>query len=174
MGGGREDWSEGGGLWSHGEWVEKKTQGRGESPYSPTFRCATILPPEMEISTLLTFVADSCKNDELLSRDLDLAEEFRNRALARLKNYQMKVKRSYDKKGSVGWGIGLGVEGGGHGGMRGEEKPGGEGGGLGSGDENAKGGGGGKGLWGWGIGLGVKDGGHGGMGGAREEMEGPD
>ncbi|VVA34985.1 PREDICTED: FOG Transposon-encoded s with TYA reverse mRNAase, partial [Prunus dulcis] len=52
----------------------------------------------MEIPTLHTFVADSCKNDELLSRDLDPAEEFRDRALARLKNYQMKVKRSYDKK----------------------------------------------------------------------------
>ncbi|KAI5314102.1 hypothetical protein L3X38_043278 [Prunus dulcis] len=52
----------------------------------------------MEIPTLHTFVADSCKNDELLSRDLDPAEEFRDRALARLKNYQTKVKRSYDKK----------------------------------------------------------------------------
>ncbi|CAL9021877.1 unnamed protein product, partial [Prunus brigantina] len=97
-GGGGEDSSEGGGLWSHGEWVEKKTQGRGESPYSLTFGCEVVLPPEMEIPTLHMFVADSCKNDELLSRDLDLAEEFRDRALARLKNYQMKVKRSYDKK----------------------------------------------------------------------------
>ncbi|CAL8134627.1 unnamed protein product [Prunus armeniaca] len=63
------------------------------------------------------------------------------------------------------------VEGGGHGGMGGEE-PRGEGGGLGLGDENTEEEGGGKGLCWWGIGLGVKDGGHGGMGGGREEMEG--
>ncbi|PQM41526.1 hypothetical protein Pyn_01387 [Prunus yedoensis var. nudiflora] len=70
------------------------------------------------------------------------------------------------------WGIGLGVKGGGHRGIGGEEKPGGERGGLGSRDENIEGGGGVKGLWEWGIGLGVKDGGHGGMGGGKEEMEG--
>ncbi|GFZ00580.1 hypothetical protein Acr_14g0002150 [Actinidia rufa] len=67
-------------------------------PYSLAFGFKAIIPLEVSLPTIRTEAYDVGHNEEVLARDLDLAEERRENALIRMADYQKQLAKTYNQK----------------------------------------------------------------------------
>ncbi|GFY97881.1 hypothetical protein Acr_12g0004220 [Actinidia rufa] len=72
-------------LWAYRTTPRKATN---ETSYSLAFRFEAVIPLEVGLPTIQTKAYDTTHNNEVLARDLDLAEERRDNALIRMADYQ--------------------------------------------------------------------------------------
>ena len=83
---------------SKGKWVEKlpsilwayqttPQKATNEMPYAWAFGFKFIIPLEVSLPIIRTEAYDISHNEEVLARDLDLADERRKNALIRMANY---------------------------------------------------------------------------------------
>uniref|UniRef100_A0A2N9IUA0 Uncharacterized protein n=1 Tax=Fagus sylvatica TaxID=28930 RepID=A0A2N9IUA0_FAGSY len=70
----------------------------GETPFRMTFGNEAVVPVEIGLTTLRTSVYDEQQNEEQLRLNLDLIDEVRETAEARMKRYQEKMARHYNSK----------------------------------------------------------------------------
>ena len=80
-------------LWKYWTTPQKST---GETPFSMTYRAETVIPLENGFPMIRTSAFTSDGNDELLRKNLDLVEEWRENAMVQLAYYQHKLKQGYD------------------------------------------------------------------------------
>ena len=80
-------------LWTYKTTPRKST---GETPFSMTYGAEAVIPLESDFPTMKSggFTPDG--NEELLKRNLDLIEEWRENARVQLAYYQHKLKQGYD------------------------------------------------------------------------------
>ena len=83
-----------------GKWVYWTTLRKvtNETPYSLIFKFKAIIPLEVNLSTIRTKAYDVSHNEEVLARDLDLADEQRKNALIRMTDYQKQLAKTYNQK----------------------------------------------------------------------------
>ncbi|GFZ14410.1 hypothetical protein Acr_24g0006000 [Actinidia rufa] len=67
-------------------------------PYSMAFGFEVVIPLEVGLSTIWTEAYDASHNEEVLARDLDLANERRENALIRMADYQKQLAKTYNQK----------------------------------------------------------------------------
>ena len=90
-----------------GKWVEElphvlwtyRTTPRksiGEIPFSMTYGDEAVIPLENGFPTMRTSTFTSYGNDELLKKNLNLVEQWRENAMMQLAYYQHKLKQGYD------------------------------------------------------------------------------
>uniref|UniRef100_A0A2N9F3Z1 Uncharacterized protein n=1 Tax=Fagus sylvatica TaxID=28930 RepID=A0A2N9F3Z1_FAGSY len=82
-------------LWAYRTTVRIPT---GETPFRMTFGSEAVVPVEIELTTLRTSAYDDQQNEEQLCLNLDLIDEVRETAEARMKRYQEKMARHYNSK----------------------------------------------------------------------------
>uniref|UniRef100_A0A2N9ERC7 RNA-directed DNA polymerase n=1 Tax=Fagus sylvatica TaxID=28930 RepID=A0A2N9ERC7_FAGSY len=82
-------------LWAYRTTVRIPT---GETPFRMTFGSEAVVPVEIGLTTLRTSVYDDQQNAEQLRLNLDLIDEVRETAEARMKRYQEKMARHYNSK----------------------------------------------------------------------------
>uniref|UniRef100_A0A2N9F1K7 Uncharacterized protein n=1 Tax=Fagus sylvatica TaxID=28930 RepID=A0A2N9F1K7_FAGSY len=82
-------------LWAYRTTVRIPT---GETPFRMTFGSEAVVPVEIGLTTLRTSIYDEQKNEEQLRLNLDLTDEVRETAEARMKRYQEKMARHYNSK----------------------------------------------------------------------------
>uniref|UniRef100_A0A2N9J6Z4 Integrase catalytic domain-containing protein n=1 Tax=Fagus sylvatica TaxID=28930 RepID=A0A2N9J6Z4_FAGSY len=70
----------------------------GETPFRMTFGSEAVVPVEIGLTTLRTSAYDEQQNEEQLRLNLDLIDEVRETAEARMKRYQEKMARHYNSK----------------------------------------------------------------------------
>ena len=80
-------------LWTYRITPRKST---GETPFSMTYGAEAVIPLENGFPTMRTSTFTSDGNDELLKKNLDLVEEWRENAMVQLAYYQHKLKQGYD------------------------------------------------------------------------------
>ena len=61
-----------------------------------TYGAEAVIPLENDFPTMKTSTFTSDGNDELLRKNLDLVEEWRENAMVQLAYYQHKLKQDYD------------------------------------------------------------------------------
>ena len=61
-----------------------------------TYRAEAVVPLEANFPTLRTISFTSDSNDELLGKNLDLIDEWREKAMIQLAYYHQKLKQGYD------------------------------------------------------------------------------
>ena len=76
-------------LWTYRTMPRKST---GETPFSMTYGAEIVIPLENGFPTMRTSTFTSDGNDELLKKNLDLVEEWRENAMVQLAYYQHKLK----------------------------------------------------------------------------------
>ena len=76
-------------LWTYRTTPRSST---GETPFSMTYGAEAVIPLETGFPTLRTSSFNSCNNNELLEKILDLIEERRESAMVQLVYYQHKLK----------------------------------------------------------------------------------
>ena len=79
-------------LWTYQTTPQKST---GETPFSMTYRDEAVIPLENGFPTMRTSTFTSDGNDELLKKNLDLIEKWRENAMVQLAYYQHKFKQGY-------------------------------------------------------------------------------
>jgi ribonuclease HI len=82
-------------LWAYRTTVRIPT---GETPFRMTFGSEAVVPVEIGLTTLRTSTYDEQQNEEQLRLNLDLIDEVRETAEARMKRYQEKMARHYNSK----------------------------------------------------------------------------
>uniref|UniRef100_A0A2N9IJ88 Uncharacterized protein n=1 Tax=Fagus sylvatica TaxID=28930 RepID=A0A2N9IJ88_FAGSY len=82
-------------LWAYRTTVRIPT---GETPFRMTFGSEAVVPVEIGLTTLRTSAYDEQQNEEQLRFNLDLIDEVRETAEARMKRYQEKMARHYNSK----------------------------------------------------------------------------
>ena len=82
-------------LWTYRTTPRKST---GETYFSMTYEAEAVIPLENDFPTMRTSIFTSDGNDELLKKNLDLVEEWRENAMVQLAYYQHKLKQDYDLK----------------------------------------------------------------------------
>jgi hypothetical protein len=82
-------------LWAYRTTVRIPT---GETPFRMTFGSEAVVPVEIGLTTLRTSAYDDQQNEEQLRLNLDLIDEVRETAEARMKTYQEKMARHYNSK----------------------------------------------------------------------------
>ena len=80
-------------LWTYRTMPRKST---GETPFSMMYGAEAVIPLENGFSTMRTSTFTLDGNDELLKKNLDLVEEWRENAMVQLAYYQHKFKQGYD------------------------------------------------------------------------------
>ena len=92
-----------------GKWVEELPKvlrayqttlrkAKNEMPYFLAFDFEVIIPLEVDLPTIWTEAYDANHNEEVLARDLDLANERRENALIQMANYQKHLAKTYNQK----------------------------------------------------------------------------
>jgi ribonuclease HI len=82
-------------LWAYRTTVRIPT---GETPFRMTYGSEAVVPVEIGLTTLRTSTYDNQQNEEQLRLNLDLIDEVRETAEARMKRYQEKMARHYNSK----------------------------------------------------------------------------
>uniref|UniRef100_A0A2N9F6A1 Uncharacterized protein n=1 Tax=Fagus sylvatica TaxID=28930 RepID=A0A2N9F6A1_FAGSY len=82
-------------LWAYRTTVRIPT---GETPFRMTFGSEAVVPVEIGLTTLRTSAYDEQQNEEQLRLNLDLIDEVRETAEARMKRYQEKMARHYNSR----------------------------------------------------------------------------
>ena len=82
-------------LWTYQTTPRKST---GKTPFSLTYGAEAVIPLENGFPTMRTSTFTSNGNDELLKKNLELVEEWRENAMVQLAYYQHKLKQDYDLK----------------------------------------------------------------------------
>ena len=82
-------------LWAYRTTPRKATN---ETPYSLAFGFEAVIPLEVGLPTIRTEAYNTSNNNEVLARDLDLAEERRENALIRMADYQKQLAKSFNQK----------------------------------------------------------------------------
>uniref|UniRef100_A0A2N9GFI7 Uncharacterized protein n=1 Tax=Fagus sylvatica TaxID=28930 RepID=A0A2N9GFI7_FAGSY len=82
-------------LWAYRTTVRIPT---GETPFRMTYGSEAVVPVEIGLTTLRTSTYDDQQNEEQLRLNLDLIDEVRETAEARMKRYQEKMARHYNSK----------------------------------------------------------------------------
>ncbi|GFS42838.1 hypothetical protein Acr_00g0081980 [Actinidia rufa] len=82
-------------LWAYRTTTRKATN---EMPYSLAFGFEVVIPLEVGLPTIRTEAYDTSHNNEVLARDVDLAEERRDNALIRMVDYQKQLAKSFNQK----------------------------------------------------------------------------
>ena len=80
-------------LWTYRTAPRKST---GETPFSMTYGAEAVILLKNGFPTMRTSTFTSNGNDELLKKNLDLVEEWRENAMVQLAYYQHKLKQGYD------------------------------------------------------------------------------
>ena len=80
-------------LWTYQTMPRKSI---GETPFLMTYGAEAVIPLENGFPTMRTSTFTSDGNDELLKKNLDLVEEWRENAMVQLAYYQHKLKQGYD------------------------------------------------------------------------------
>ena len=80
-------------LWTYQTMPRKSI---GETPFLMTYGAEAVIPLENGFPTMRTNTFTSDGNDELLKKNLDLVEEWRENAMMQLAYYQHKLKQGYD------------------------------------------------------------------------------
>jgi len=80
-------------LWTYRTTPRRST---GETPFSLTYGAEAVLPIENNFPTLRSASFTPDGNDELLERNLDLAEERREKATIHMAYYHQKLRQGYD------------------------------------------------------------------------------
>ena len=80
-------------LWTYQTTPRKST---GDAPFSITYGAEAVIPLENGFPTMRTSTFTSDANDELLKKNLDLVEEWKENAMVQLAYYQHKLKQGYD------------------------------------------------------------------------------
>ena len=80
-------------LWTYRTAPRKST---GETPFSMTYGAEAVILLKNGFPTMRTSTFTSNGNDELLKKNLDLVEEWRENAMVQLAYYQHKLKQCYD------------------------------------------------------------------------------
>uniref|UniRef100_A0A2N9H0M9 Uncharacterized protein n=1 Tax=Fagus sylvatica TaxID=28930 RepID=A0A2N9H0M9_FAGSY len=82
-------------LWAYRTTVRIPT---GETPFRMTFGSEAVVPVEIGMTTLRTSAYNDRQNEEQLRLNLNLIDEVRETAEARMKRYQEKMARHYNSK----------------------------------------------------------------------------
>ncbi|XP_057488501.1 uncharacterized protein LOC130774471 [Actinidia eriantha] len=82
-------------LWAYRTTPRKATN---ETPYSLAFGFKAVIPLEVGLPTIRTEAYNTSHNNDVLARDLDLAEERRENALIRMADYQKQLAKSFNQK----------------------------------------------------------------------------
>uniref|UniRef100_A0A2N9IDH1 RNase H type-1 domain-containing protein n=1 Tax=Fagus sylvatica TaxID=28930 RepID=A0A2N9IDH1_FAGSY len=82
-------------LWAYRTTVRIPT---GETPFRMTFGSEAVVPVEIGLTSFRTSAYDGQKNEEQLRLNLDLIDEVRETAEARMKRYQEKMARHYNSR----------------------------------------------------------------------------
>uniref|UniRef100_A0A2N9GTT5 Reverse transcriptase domain-containing protein n=1 Tax=Fagus sylvatica TaxID=28930 RepID=A0A2N9GTT5_FAGSY len=82
-------------LWAYRTTVRIPT---GETPFRMTFGSEAVVPVEIGLTTFRTSAYDEQQNEEQLRLNLDLIDEVRETAEARMKRYQEKMARHYNSR----------------------------------------------------------------------------
>ncbi|GFZ15738.1 hypothetical protein Acr_25g0001470 [Actinidia rufa] len=82
-------------LWAYRTTPQKATN---ETPYSLAFGFEAVISLEVGLPTIRTEAYDTSHNNEVLARDLDLAEERRDNVLIRMADYQKQLAKSFNQK----------------------------------------------------------------------------
>ncbi|GFY85715.1 hypothetical protein Acr_04g0004530 [Actinidia rufa] len=82
-------------LWAYRTTPQKATN---ETPCSLAYGFEAVIPLEVGLPTIQTEAYDATHNNEVLARDLDLAEEMRDNALIRMTDYQKQLAKSFNQK----------------------------------------------------------------------------
>uniref|UniRef100_A0A2N9FYD5 Uncharacterized protein n=1 Tax=Fagus sylvatica TaxID=28930 RepID=A0A2N9FYD5_FAGSY len=82
-------------LWAYRTTVRIPT---GETPFRMTFGSEAVVPVEIGLTSFRTLAYDGQKNEEQLRLNLDLIDEVRETAEARMKRYQEKMARHYNSR----------------------------------------------------------------------------
>jgi hypothetical protein len=82
-------------LWAYRTTVRIST---GETPFQMTYGSEAVVPVEIGLTTLRTSTYDDQQNEEQLCLNLDLIDEVKETAEARIKRYQEKKVRHYNSK----------------------------------------------------------------------------
>jgi hypothetical protein len=82
-------------LWAYRTTVRIPT---GETPFRMTYGSKAVVPVEIGLTTFRTSTYDDHQNEEQLRLNLDLIDEVRETAEARMKRYQEKMARHYNSK----------------------------------------------------------------------------
>ncbi|GFZ00954.1 hypothetical protein Acr_14g0005890 [Actinidia rufa] len=73
-------------------------QSTNETPYSLAFGFEAVIPLEVGLPKIQIEAYSTSNNNEVLARDLDLAEERRENALIRMADYQKQLAKSFNQK----------------------------------------------------------------------------
>ena len=68
----------------------------GETPFRMTFEIEAVIPVEIRLTTFLTVIYDNHQNKEQIRLNLDLVNEVREKAKARMKRYQENMARHHN------------------------------------------------------------------------------
>ncbi|XP_057463838.1 uncharacterized protein LOC130753679 [Actinidia eriantha] len=82
-------------LWAYRTTPRRATN---ETPYSLAFGFEAVIPLEVGLPTIRTEAYNTSYNNEVLARDLDLAEERRKNALIRMADDQKQLAKSFNEK----------------------------------------------------------------------------
>ncbi|GFY90940.1 hypothetical protein Acr_07g0011360 [Actinidia rufa] len=82
-------------LWAYRTTPRKATN---ETPYSLAFGFEAVITLEVGLPIIRTGAYDATHNNEVLARDLDLAEERMDNALIRMADYQKQLAKSFNQK----------------------------------------------------------------------------
>ncbi|GFZ08917.1 hypothetical protein Acr_20g0007250 [Actinidia rufa] len=82
-------------LWTYGTTLRKAMN---ETPYVLTFRFEAVIPLEVGLPTIQTEAYNVSHNEEVLARDLDLANKRRENMLIRMTDYQKQLAKTYNQK----------------------------------------------------------------------------
>ena len=82
-----------------GKWVEELPTPRrstGETPYSLTYGGEVVIPAKINLCNAQVSGFALTENDELMVKQLDLLEEYRESTTIKLAKYQQKLARQYN------------------------------------------------------------------------------
>ena len=82
-------------LWAYRTTPRKATN---EMPYYLAFGFEVVIPLNVGLPTIRIKAYDVSHNDEVLDRDLDLADKRRENALIQMANYQKQLAKTYNQK----------------------------------------------------------------------------
>ena len=69
-----------------------------ETPFRLTFGTEAVIPVEIGLTSFRTNIYDEKSNDSQLRLNLDLLDEARDRVEAKMKAYQQRMARYYDRR----------------------------------------------------------------------------
>uniref|UniRef100_A0A2N9EZK9 Reverse transcriptase domain-containing protein n=1 Tax=Fagus sylvatica TaxID=28930 RepID=A0A2N9EZK9_FAGSY len=78
--------------------TEQQSDTNSETPFRMTFGSEAVVPVEIGLTTFRTSAYDEQQNEEQLRLNLDLIDEVRETAEARMKRYQEKMARHYNSR----------------------------------------------------------------------------